>query len=68
MIGQEPPTNRARAAIRRVNRALSVPATPDEIQRRLDLMERTRALRAAIGPVGVTVEELLDEEDPAADD
>jgi hypothetical protein len=47
----------------RLNLPLVKPASPEEIARRAEVVARIRKLREEIGPVDLTVEELLAEDD-----
>jgi hypothetical protein len=60
--------HKAEQGRRRLNLPPVKPASPEEIARRAEVVARMRKLRQEIGPVDLTVEDLLAEDDPEDDD
>lgn len=54
------------ASLPRLNLPPYHPPSPEEIERRRKLFDDTMKLREKIGPIGLSVEELLSHEDIAA--
>ncbi len=56
------------AALARIELPPLIPASPEEIERRRVLFERTIALRDKIGPIGIRTDELIHQVREEADD
>jgi hypothetical protein len=60
-------TSRAADAARELRRLVSQPATPRELAERRKAFDNIQKLRATIGPIDLSLEELLSDDDDESD-